>query len=194
MSKALLFAPLAAALFFEDKGLFRSQFPVLYEIAAFSSFPGLLKAHGVVLLINFVLSGLVIIKLGVDVGKARKFYRELAIKDGEKDAEARFSYPNLYAEGNSPNAKLFNCVQRGHQQALETYTIFLVLSLISSIRFPIATAFSGFIWIVARNAWAKSYAKGDPNQRYESFFAFGIWLSLISLLIGALGSIYIFFA
>jgi hypothetical protein len=39
---------------------------------------------------------------------------------GEKDAEARYSLPNLYVEGGTKWAKAFNCVQRSHQQAFET--------------------------------------------------------------------------
>ena len=68
-------------------------------------------------------------------GMARKKYIEKATEAGDKDAEARFSLPKLYAEGFSKEAKEFNCHQRAHQQALETYSNFVVCSVIGGIRF-----------------------------------------------------------
>ena len=52
--------------------------------------------------------------------------------------------------GDSDEAKTFNCIQRGHQQALETYTSFVVLSLIGGLKFPVLSAMSGLVWGVAR--------------------------------------------
>ncbi|CAM9673108.1 unnamed protein product, partial [Ectocarpus fasciculatus] len=146
------------------------------------------KAYGLVLLANIIIAGLTIVVLSFKVSAARKKYREKAMKDGEKDAEARFSYPNLYVEGNTENAKLFNCAQRGHQQALETYTQFVTFSLVSGISFPVATALCGLVWSVSRYYWASGYAKGDPNKRYEHFLGAGIWFALIGVLLGATGA------
>ena len=55
-----------------------------------------------------------LITLGMGVGWAREKYAETARKNDDADAEDRFSYPTLYAEGPSIEAKAFNCVQRGH--------------------------------------------------------------------------------
>lgn len=61
------------------------------------------------------------------------------------------SFPaRRYAAGDSENAVKFNCVQRGHQQALETYPMFLVLSIIGGIKHPVTTALAGVLWIHAR--------------------------------------------
>lgn len=60
----------------------------------------------------------------------------------------RFS--RRYASGDNENAVNFNCVQRGHQQALETYPMFLALSIIGGIKHPICTALAGLLWIQGR--------------------------------------------
>jgi len=133
-----------------------------------------------VILVNGVTSSFVVIGLGFMVGKARGACREKALKDGDADAEARFSYPKLYAEGFSEEAKNFNCVQRGHQQALETYTQFVALSLIGGIRHPVLVTAAGLLWCYARVKWAQGYATGDPGKRYtNSKLAWHIWTTLI---------------
>ena len=54
------------------------------------------------------------------------------------------------AEGTSEAAKGFNCVQRGHQQALETYGSFVALSLVGGVRHPLLTTAAGLVWTTAR--------------------------------------------
>jgi glutathione S-transferase len=186
MSKLLLFVPFAAVFYLEEAGLIKEKLPQLYGA---SGIDGLSKTFGLVILVNIILSGLFLVVLGAKVGKARGTYRDKAIKDGEKDAEARYSYPNLYVDGNTKNSKLFNCVQRGHQQALETYTQFITFSIVSGLRFPVATAFTGLMWIFCRAKWAEGYATGEPSRRYDHFLAFGIWVTLIFLLLGAIGTV-----
>ncbi|DBA82122.1 TPA: hypothetical protein ACH3X1_007111 [Trebouxia sp. C0004] len=53
-------------------------------------------------------------------------------------------YPNLYAESSNKNANVFNCIQRGHQNSLEGYAMFLSLLLSSGL---------------------KGYSSGDPKAR-----------------------------
>ena len=65
----------------------------------------------------------------------------------------------LYAEGFSKEAKEFNCHQRAHQQALETYSNFIACSIIGGIRQPLLTSLAGLLYIVARVKWAKVSAK-----------------------------------
>lgn len=43
-------------------------------------------------------------------------------------------YPNLYAESSNKNANAFNCIQRGHQNSLEGYAMFLSLLLSSGLK------------------------------------------------------------
>ena len=157
---ALLLGTLPAA-----TGLFFAEEVYLKTHELFAPFYQNNRVYGAVILVNVVLSGLCITMLGFKVSAARKKYKEKAIKDGEKDAEARFSYPNLYCEGNTANAKFFNCAQRGHQQALETYPQFLAFSYATAMRFPLSAAVLGLLWCYARVQWAAGYAKGDPTGR-----------------------------
>mmetsp|Transcript_24208 Transcript_24208/g.24821 ORF Transcript_24208/g.24821 Transcript_24208/m.24821 type:complete len:197 (-) Transcript_24208:96-686(-) len=147
-------------------------------------------SYGGVIIVNVVLSGLYLVILGFKVGSARKKYTEKAIKDGEENAEQRYNLPNLYADGNTENARLFNCVQRGHQQALETYPQFLAFSLIGGLRFPIFTTINGLLWIYARAKWAEGYATGNPNNRYSHWASRGIWHSLIFGICAATGTAF----
>jgi MAPEG family len=92
---------------------------------------------------------------------------------------SRFALPKLYAEGFSEEAKQFNCVQRGHQQALETYSQFLGLSLIGGISFPVSATIGGIMWSYARLTWANGYATGEPGNRYSHWASRWIWTGLL---------------
>lgn len=180
----------AGALLAAENFLLRPALPFVFMGS--SLIPVLPKAYGAVLFVNVVSSSYAMITLGGKVGAARKTSIEQAKAEGDKDAEDRYSYPKLYAEGFSKTAKLFNCIQRGHQQALETYPSFLALSLIAGIKYPITAAIGGIIWHIARFAWAKGYATGEPSKRYQSFLAFGVWSSLFIELLGATATIVSF--
>lgn len=179
--------PIAGALAAEHFVL-RDKFAQIY--AASSAFPALQlpRAYGAVILVNLVFSGLLLVYLGIKVGGARTSFKEKALKDGDKDAEARFSYPKMQAEGFSEHAKLFNCVQRGHQHALETYTQFIILSTVGGFRYPVSTVVAGLLWMFARIKWAEGYKTGEPSKRYQSWVAYGIWSSLILLMAAAVGT------
>lgn len=125
----------------------RKSIPLLYE-SKFS--PLFSKAYAGVILINCIGSGLLIVILSFKVSAARSKCIVEAIKEGDKDAEARFNYPKVYAEGFSHSAQVFNCVQRGHQQALETYSQFVVWSILGGLRFPVSSVMGGLVWLLAR--------------------------------------------
>ena len=113
------------------------------------------KLYGCVVLVNMVGSSIMLMRLSFIPGSARKVYIEKAKAAGDKEAEERFSLPKMYAEGFSKEAKEFNCHQRAHQQALETYTNFVVCSLIGGIRHPLLTTAAGVLYIVSRLKWAE---------------------------------------
>eukprot|EP00301_Raphidiophrys_heterophryoidea_P019164 c413_g1_i1.p2 GENE.c413_g1_i1~~c413_g1_i1.p2 ORF type:complete len:205 (-),score=49.67 c413_g1_i1:82-696(-) len=136
------------------------------------------RLFGLVILINVVATNFVMFFLGAKVGQSRKTFEAEAEKKGDTDAKKRFAYPKIYAEGFSDLANKFNCVQRGHQQALETYTQFVVMSLIGGVRHPITTSIGGVLWCVARWSWAKGYATGNPNDRYVGFWGVHVWTAL----------------
>lgn len=127
----------------------RNFLPRLYEGKS-NQVSFLSKAYAGVIFVNCIGSGLMIVILGFKVASARAKYIIEATKEGDKDAEARFSYPKMYAEGFSNSAKMFNCVQRAHQQALETYPQFVVWSLLGGLRFPISSVAGGLLWLFAR--------------------------------------------
>jgi glutathione S-transferase len=94
----------------------------------------------------------------------------------------RMQYPTMYAAGVSKDAVKFNCVQRGHQQALETFGAYVTLSLVGGLRHPFAVSIMGVFWIIGRLRWATCYAQGGPEARYGSLFSIFIWLSLFGSL------------
>eukprot|EP01040_Poterioochromonas_malhamensis_P013033 gene13033-14297_t len=163
----------------------RTAFPAFYAPSSLGVLP---RGYGASILVNVVVSGIVLQTLATQVSIARNKYKEKAAKDGDIDAEARFSYPKLYAEGFSRHAKEFNCIQRGHQQALETYPVFLAASLVASIRFPLLSTAAGLLWSYARFKYAQGYATGEPSKRYDNFLSRGVWIALIIQLVGAIGS------
>lgn len=181
------FVPIVGALVAEHYVL-RDKFAQIYALSSALPALQLPKAYGAVIMVNLVFSGFFLVYLGTKVGGARATFKAKALKDGDKDAEARFSYPKMYAEGFSEHAKLFNCVQRGHQHALETYTQFIVLSAIGGLAYPVCTVFGGLLWMYARIQWAEGCKTGEPNKRYQSWVAYGIWSSLILLMGASVGT------
>ena len=163
--------------------LLRKSVPLVYEKSEI--IPAVPRAYGLVLFTNVCVSSVLMLTLGFKVAAARKLYTDKALKDGDKDAEARYAYPKLYAEGFSDPAKAFNCVQRAHQQALETYPQFLALSLVGGVQYPLTCAVGGALWVWARWVWAEGYATGDPSKRYGHVVSRGIWTGLLVQIIAA---------
>ena len=130
------------------------------------------RLFGLVIISNVVISGFTLVNLGMKVSEARKKYN--------------VPYPTMYATADTDDAKRFNCVQRGHQQALETYPMFLALSLISGLRFPIITALNGLLYAVARSRWAEHYSELGAEHRYGSWLAKQVWTPLIALSLSSL--------
>lgn len=92
--------------------------------------------------------------MGFQVGKARKKYKVY--------------YPTMYAvESENKDAKLFNCVQRGHQNSLEMMPVFFTLMILGGIRHPLISAFMGVLFTVSRYFYFKGYSTGDPNNRLK---------------------------
>mmetsp|Transcript_20478 Transcript_20478/g.66507 ORF Transcript_20478/g.66507 Transcript_20478/m.66507 type:complete len:183 (-) Transcript_20478:88-636(-) len=105
-----------------------------------------------------------LIGLGSAVGRARKKFD--------------VPLPKMQAEGESEEAKKFNNVQRGHQQALETYTTVALCTVIAGIKFPLTSTLASVIWCIGRKAWAKAYAEGGPEGRYAGLGKL-IWTGLL---------------
>jgi len=158
------------ALAFADRYYFPTM-PMVKDLGLDKSVAiGVPPLYGLVILSNVVGSSFALVYLGFKVGAARTKYN--------------VKLPHMYAAGDSEDARKFNAVQRGHQQALETYTSYLALSMISGLAFPVTTALFGVLYIVARIKWAEGYAQGGledkPILRYQySIFGPQIWTPIL---------------
>lgn len=93
------------------------------------------------------------------VGNARKKYKVF--------------YPTMYAlESENSQAKLFNCVQRGHQSNLEFLPTFISLLLVGGLQYPRVAAVFGLLYIVTRYFFFKGYSSGDPRKRMAGVGAY----------------------
>ncbi|KAB1211386.1 Microsomal glutathione S-transferase 3 [Morella rubra] len=109
------------------------------------------KEYGFVVIV-LVLYSLVNFWMAFQVGKARKKFK--------------VPYPILYAiESENKDAKLFNCIQRGHQNSLELMPVFFTLMILGGMKHPGVCAALGLVYIVARFFFFKGYATGDPKNR-----------------------------
>ena len=87
-------------------------------------------------------------------------------------------------EGTSKNARAFNCVQRSHQQILETLPGYFVTVLVSGLEYPVATFVFGSLWLYSRSVWVVGYAdkSGDPALRYSHPHSRVFWHCKLALL------------
>mmetsp|Transcript_13484 Transcript_13484/g.32687 ORF Transcript_13484/g.32687 Transcript_13484/m.32687 type:complete len:192 (-) Transcript_13484:353-928(-) len=125
---------------------------------------------------------------GMQVGKARTKYAELAKKDGEKDVDERFMLPNLYAQGTSKHVRAFNCVQRSHQHIFETFTTAAISGLVGAVTFPISSSISTLMYAVGRYYLSKGYleSEGDAPARYSYKLAKFMWYGFLgNVMLGA---------
>ncbi|XP_010435550.1 PREDICTED: microsomal glutathione S-transferase 3 [Camelina sativa] len=90
--------------------------------------------------------------MSFQVGGARKRYKVF--------------YPSLYAiESENKDAKLFNCVQRGHQNSLEMMPMYFLLMILGGMKHPCICACLGLLYNVSRFFYFKGYSTGDPKNR-----------------------------
>lgn len=164
-----------------EKALY-AKIPSLSEPS--SCFPSLPRSFGVFVAIITAFNFWTV-TYGMTVGLARKKYKEMAEKNGEKDTEMRYNLPNLYVDGNTKPARAFNCVQRSHQQMMESLTQFNVSALLSSLNYPMVAAFLTALHLISRKVWCKCYAdsEGEPGKRYDHSLSRHIWTSLLGLMI-----------
>ncbi|KAG6506797.1 microsomal glutathione S-transferase 3-like [Zingiber officinale] len=99
--------------------------------------------------------------MAIQVGKARRRYN--------------VPYPSLI-ESENKDAKLFNCVQRGHQNSLEMIAVFFATLLVAGLQFPVAAAGIGALYTVARWFYFKGYSTGVPENRHKIG-----WLSFLAI-------------
>eukprot|EP01123_Difflugia_compressa_P010641 TRINITY_DN3942_c0_g1_i1.p1 TRINITY_DN3942_c0_g1~~TRINITY_DN3942_c0_g1_i1.p1 ORF type:complete len:218 (-),score=14.25 TRINITY_DN3942_c0_g1_i1:186-779(-) len=78
-------------------------------------------------------------------------------------------WPNLYADKSHKYANEFNCVQRGHQQTLESVPMFMGMLFIAGKTYPVLTGICGSIWAATRILFLWDYAKGAKKRGSRSF-------------------------
>ncbi|XP_037518466.1 microsomal glutathione S-transferase 3 [Rhipicephalus sanguineus] len=120
------------------------------------------KEYGYVILVG-VGSAIVNMWLAFRVGRARK---QFDVK-----------YPTMYSDTNV----VFNCVQRSHQNFLESYPQFLMTLFLGGVEYPRLAACAGVVYLAGRIVYAIGYSTGDPSKRMRgSFQYFGV-LTLLGL-------------
>lgn len=83
-------------------------------------------------------------------------------------------YPALYASSNSTP---FNCIQRAHQNSLETLPAIMALLVLGAAVNPRRAALAAIGWGFARVVYFFGYATGNPEGRLP-----GVALSYVALL------------
>ncbi|KAJ7757074.1 hypothetical protein B0H16DRAFT_1885787 [Mycena metata] len=101
---------------------------------------------------------------------------------------AGVEYPRAYAEKEemkaNPNAVLFNCAQRAHQNTLENLPMLLIGTVITSLKYPQAAAAALTVWSISRVGYTVGYITGTPKKRTNALSVlqypagYGLLLSL----------------
>lgn len=100
---------------------------------------------------------------------------------------AKVPLPQMYAneevedEKQQKLNKTFNGLQRGHQNAVESYTMQVALSLIAGTKFPIAAAVANILWCVGRILYQQGYATKGPKGRLRGAIQYFGVLTVLGL-------------
>jgi len=98
------------------------------------------------------------------------------IQVGESRDKFGVPYPEMYSKDN----KVFNCMQRAHQNTLENLPQFFFLLLVGGWTHPTLAAAAGACWIVARIMYNMGYSTGNPDGRLTgAYCAFACTLTLL---------------
>ena len=104
------------------------------------------------------------------------------VQVGMARTKYKVSYPAMYAvESENKEAKLFNCIQRGHQNTLEFMPTFLALLLLGGLQYPLVAAGFGALYTLARIQYFRGYSTGVALARYSGG-ARAQWIGLLGLL------------
>jgi len=129
-------------------------------------------------ILSALFSGLTLYVLGGIVGHKRK----------KLGVDIPYLYADMSFAKTNKDAYLFNCYQRGHQNALETYPFFLFMLLVGGLKYPLTSAIGGVIWTLGRIAYFRGYSTGEPKARIRgSFMYIGLLVLLFVNIWTALG-------
>eukprot|EP00292_Cryptomonas_paramecium_P024355 CAMPEP_0113719030 /NCGR_PEP_ID=MMETSP0038_2-20120614/35556_1 /TAXON_ID=2898 /ORGANISM="Cryptomonas paramecium" /LENGTH=143 /DNA_ID=CAMNT_0000647293 /DNA_START=19 /DNA_END=450 /DNA_ORIENTATION=- /assembly_acc=CAM_ASM_000170 len=81
-------------------------------------------------------------------------------------------YPNLYAPPSNPNADAFNCIQRAHQNTLESYSVVMLQMFACGLVYPVTSAVCGGLWVLGRFLYGYGYSKfGAQGRMFGGIFS-----------------------
>ncbi|PAA70165.1 hypothetical protein BOX15_Mlig020109g3 [Macrostomum lignano] len=89
-------------------------------------------------------------------------------------------YPDMY----SKDSKEFNCVQRSHQNYLESMPFFYFMLVFGGLQAPRCSAACAAIYLAGRVVYAQGYSTGDPKKRMRGAFGYiGLFTLLLNTVI-----------
>lgn len=98
----------------------------------------------------------------------------LAIRVALARREYDVQYPKMYVDDGTERGRRFDCVQRSHQNTLETAPAQMVLIALLGLAHPVPAAAAQAAWVAARAAYAIGYSTGDPKERLPGVAVSGL--------------------
>eukprot|EP00397_Hematodinium_sp_SG-2012_P045501 GEMP01051128.1.p1 GENE.GEMP01051128.1~~GEMP01051128.1.p1 ORF type:complete len:168 (+),score=27.80 GEMP01051128.1:248-751(+) len=74
-------------------------------------------------------------------------------------------YPNLYAPADHADKEKFDCIQRSHQNFLESWTSVAMSMVLVGLQMPLVAAALGAGWSIGRIIYGIGYASSGPSGR-----------------------------
>lgn len=105
--------------------------------------------------------GYVLAALGVTGG----LLQYMAIRVGLARKRYGVPYPKMYADGDSENAKMFNCIQRAHQNTVEGAPAAMLITAALGLIKPLTAASILMVYNVGRIVFFNGYSTGVPSRR-----------------------------
>ncbi|CAD7695788.1 unnamed protein product [Ostreobium quekettii] len=94
-------------------------------------------------------------------------------------------YPKMYMEGDSYDARTFNCIQRVHQNTAESAPLVMVTNAVLGVVHPITASVLMAAYLVGRLVYSKGYSTGRPKNRMP-----GVLISWTAWLASACVAVY----
>lgn len=98
----------------------------------------------------------------------------LAIRVALARREYGVDYPKMYADDGTEQGKTFDCIQRAHQNTLETAPAQMVLISLLGVAHPVPAAAAQAAWVAGRVVYALGYSTGDPKARLPGVAVAGL--------------------
>lgn len=91
------------------------------------------------------------------------FFLTIQVIKGRKKYDVQ--YPNLYAPAGHKDGEAFDCIQRAHQNTLESWSMVMITMLATGLVYPVTAAAAGTMWVLGRIVYGIGYAVGGPKGR-----------------------------